>query len=309
MDTNKTDNSGDAKQGTQDQPLSALHMAALAETIMLNDLTLPLVQICINGDEVEITYQAYHKDAQTGAFYADVIACLQTSAVPVKHATLSALGITALRVTKLTLAKLVSKGAAHATITGVNASKKIAADFAEYVGENPTTPFKKFLADCLTPEQADRLQLIFGRMRSTDPRLIDKCYVHVGSGANGKTTLLSAVVELFKGVRLSGALENDAKVIMHMDPAIAILESADKVAPVWIKTMATSGTQVHITSNRGVLALDADPGILRRVEVIRWEKTIPANQRNPDMASEIAGDIDFAFWLFKGQERVHAGER
>ena len=174
---------------------------------------------------------------------------------------------------------------------------------------SPTTPFRKFLADCLTPDQADRLQLIFGRMRSTDPRLIDKCYVHVGSGANGKTTLLSAVVELFKGVRLSGALENDAKVIMHMDPAIAILESADKVAPVWIKTMATSGTQVHITSNRGVLALDADPGILRRVEVIRWEKTIPANQRNPDMASEIAGDIDFAFWLFKGQERVHAGER
>jgi hypothetical protein len=48
---------------------------------------------------------------------------------------------------------------------------------------------------------------------------------------------------------------------------------------------------------------------LRRVEVIRWEKTIPADQRNPDMASEIAEDIDFAFWLFKGQERIHAGER
>ena len=55
MDTNKTDNSGDAKQGTQDQPLSALHMAALAETIMLNDLALPLVQIRTNGDEVEIS--------------------------------------------------------------------------------------------------------------------------------------------------------------------------------------------------------------------------------------------------------------
>ena len=290
-------------------PFSVLHVAASAETIMLNDLALPLVQIRTNGDEVEITYKAHHKDAQTGAFYVDVIACLKTSAVPVKHAALSALGITALRVTKLTLAKLVSRGVAHATITGINASKKIATDFAEYVGENPTTPFKKFLADCLTPEQADRLQLIFGRMRSTDPRLTDKCYVHVGSGANGKATLLGAVVELFKGVRLSGALESDAKMIMHMDPAIAILESADAVSPVWIKTMATSGAQVHITGNSGVRALDTDQGILRRVEVIRWEKTIPADQRNPDMASEIAGDIDFAFWLFKGQERVQAGER
>jgi hypothetical protein len=286
-----------------------LHVAASAETIMLNDLALPLVQIRTNGDEVEITYQAHHKDAQTGAFYVDVIACLKTSAVPVKHATLSALGITALRVTKLTLAKLVSKGVAHATITGVNASKKIAADFAEYVGENPTTPFKKFLADCLTPEQADRLQLIFGRMRSSDPRLTDKCYVHVGDGANGKTTLLSAVVKLFKGVRLSGAVESDAKVLLQLEPAVAMLECADAVSPVWIKTMATSGTQVHITSNRELSALDADQSILRRVEVIRWEKTIPADQRNPDMASEIAEDIDFAFWLFKGQERIHAGER
>jgi hypothetical protein len=303
------DGNDEGAGGAPVKPLAVLHVAASAETVMLNGLALPLIQIRTNGDEVEITYQAHHKDAQTGAFYVDVIACLKTSAVPVKHATLSALGITALRVTKLTLAKLVSKGVAHATITGVNASKKIAADFAEYVGENPTTPFKKFLADCLTPEQADRLQLIFGRMRSSDPRLTDKCYVHVGDGANGKTTLLSAVVKLFKGVRLSGAVESDAKVLLQLEPAVAMLECADAVSPVWVKTMATSGTQVHITSNRKLSALDADQSSLRRVEVIRWEKTIPADQRNPDMASEIAEDIDFAFWLFKGQERIHAGER
>ena len=171
---------------------------------------------------------------------------------------------------------------------------------------SPTTPFRKFLADCLTPGKAAELQGIFGRLYDRSRSVDEICYVHVGNGVNGKTALLTAIGSVFHAEWLTGSLKHDAKALM-LDPAVAMLDSGDDVSDVWLKTMATSGTQVHVMTN--TLPFGCDHGGMRRVKVIRWEKTIPEGQRDPDMAAKIARDPDFLIWLAEGLRRYQVGER
>jgi hypothetical protein len=175
---------------------------------------------------------------------------------------------------------------------------------AKDIAATPNSPFKKFLTDCLTPAASWQMQLIFGRLHSAEPHAAERCYVHVGRGVNGKTTLLNAVARVFQAVRLTSDLKTDAKLLLR-EPRMAILECADEASDVWLKTMSTSGSQVHITSNHDIKALDK--GALRRVKIFVWEKTI--SEPDPNMEDKITSDPDFLIWLAEGLRRYQAGER
>lgn len=195
------------------------------------------------------------------------------------------------------------------------------------------------MADCLTDEQAAELQLLFGRMyikgrQDTEERI----YVHVGAGANGKTTLLNAVASVFPVARLDNNIVGDLKLMNRMRVSFAVLECGDNMSKQWASTMANVGAGriayelkcrepvtmlseslsgrnpsapvfIHVAANELEEFDDHDDGTYRRMRIFEWKKTIPADQRDPDMEAKISRDPDFLIWLAEGLRRYQAGER
>ncbi len=195
----------------------------------------------------------------------------------------------------------------------------------------PTTPFRKFLADCLTPDQAAELQVVFGSLYSKtkrERRLSERVYIHTGNGANGKTTLLDAVGAVFGMVPLYGRTRQDLERMNRECLPFAVWEKAKDISTHWFANMARVGSgglayallnerpksmltdslhgdqpsqpvSIHLTM-RNLDELEGEAGMLRRSEIFEWEKTIPAGQRDPAMAAKIAADPDFLVWLAEG---------
>jgi hypothetical protein len=211
---------------------------------------------------------------------------------------------------------------------------------AKDIAAAPNSPFKKFLADCLTEEQAAKLQLIFGRMYVKGKQdTKETIYVHVGNGANGKTTLLNAVASVFGVARLGGrSISADMKLMNQMYVPFAVLEAGGDVSREWVSAMANVGAGrlatellrstwtkrtmlwdavcekpgapvfVHVATN-ALEFDDHDEGTYRRMTIFEWKKAIPAAQRDPDMETKITRDPDFLIWLAEGLRRYQAGER
>jgi hypothetical protein len=164
-------------------------------------------------------------------------------------------------------------------------------------------------------------------------------YVHVGNGANGKTTLLNAVASVFGVARLGGrSISADMKLMNQMYVPFAVLEAGGDVSREWVSAMANVGAGrlatellrstwtkrtmlwdavcekpgapvfVHVATN-ALEFDDHDEGTYRRMTIFEWKKTIPAAQRDPDMEAKITRDPDFLIWLAEGLRRYQAGER